>query len=178
MPSQGIVLLEDVDVAFSSRSKTKTSGVSFSALLNVLDGIGAPEGRICIMTTNHRAKLDSALVRPGRIDLEVNFSNSTKDQAKALFERWYPDSATSEKNSSDALASRFSELFRENMVSMATLQGYLLSHRTNPEKAVADLSGWLKEMEEEEEKKERSAKEERSHSSDDDLQESNSRSHN
>lgn len=41
------------------------SGVSLSALLNCLDGVGAQKGRVLIMTTNHPDELDAALTRPG-----------------------------------------------------------------------------------------------------------------
>ena len=33
-------------------------------------------GRILIITTNYREKLDKALTRPGRIDLEIEFKRS------------------------------------------------------------------------------------------------------
>ena len=52
--------------------------MSLSGLLNALDGVASQEGRILIMTTNHIEKLDSALIRPGRIDLrlELNYADS------------------------------------------------------------------------------------------------------
>jgi chaperone BCS1 len=46
------------------------------------------------MTTNHREKLDPALIRPGRIDYEVEFGNATQKQTEDLFERMYTCSAT------------------------------------------------------------------------------------
>jgi len=41
------------------------------------------------MTTNHPEKLDEALIRPGRVDHQVAFSNATQHQIKELFERMY-----------------------------------------------------------------------------------------
>jgi chaperone BCS1 len=41
------------------------------------------------MTTNHPEKLDEALIRPGRVDHQVAFSNATQLQVKELFERMY-----------------------------------------------------------------------------------------
>jgi chaperone BCS1 len=49
------------------------------------------------MTTNHREKLDPALIRPGRVDHEVEFENATQKQAKELFERMYTTTAVSTK---------------------------------------------------------------------------------
>jgi mitochondrial chaperone BCS1 len=41
------------------------------------------------MTTNHPEKLDEALIRPGRVDHQVAFSNASQGQIKELFERMY-----------------------------------------------------------------------------------------
>lgn len=41
------------------------------------------------MTTNRPEKLDEALIRPGRVDLQVAFGNATQPQIKELFERMY-----------------------------------------------------------------------------------------
>ena len=41
------------------------NAITFSALLNTLDGIAHSHGQIVIMTTNHPLVLDSALKRPG-----------------------------------------------------------------------------------------------------------------
>ncbi len=60
-PQQSIILLEDVDAAFSSRKDTPTmktayeglSPVTLSGLLNALDGVASTEARIVFMTTNY-----------------------------------------------------------------------------------------------------------------------------
>ena len=36
-----------------------------------MDGIQSSNGRIIILTTNHPEKIDSALLRPGRIDINI-----------------------------------------------------------------------------------------------------------
>jgi chaperone BCS1 len=41
------------------------------------------------MTTNHPEKLDEALIRPGRVDHQVAFSNATESQIRELFKRMY-----------------------------------------------------------------------------------------
>lgn len=64
-------------------------GISLSGLLNAIDGVASHEGRVLIMTTNKPEALDDALIRPGRVDLQVAFTNATQEQARELFERMY-----------------------------------------------------------------------------------------
>jgi chaperone BCS1 len=71
-PANSIILLEDIDAIFVERTAVNRGrGVSFSGLLNALDGVRSQEGRILFMTTNHRDRLDPALMRPGRADVHV-----------------------------------------------------------------------------------------------------------
>jgi ATP-dependent 26S proteasome regulatory subunit len=49
-----------------------SSDVTFSGLLNVLDGVASTEERLIFMTTNHLDHLDSALIRPGRLTININ----------------------------------------------------------------------------------------------------------
>lgn len=76
------------------------ASLTFSGLLNAIDGITAGEARLLILTTNHRNRLDPALVRPGRVDVEFEFGNANRQQARELFERWYaPQGLASERHS-------------------------------------------------------------------------------
>jgi ATP-dependent 26S proteasome regulatory subunit len=40
-----------------------SKGVTFTGLLNALDGVAATEGRVMFMTTNYLERLDPALIR-------------------------------------------------------------------------------------------------------------------
>ncbi|GLT44657.1 hypothetical protein SLA2020_185420 [Shorea laevis] len=53
--------------------------VTLSGLLNFIDGLWSSCGdeRIIIFTTNHKEKLDPALLRPGRMDVHVHMSYCT-----------------------------------------------------------------------------------------------------
>ncbi|CAH2060674.1 unnamed protein product [Thlaspi arvense] len=53
--------------------------VSLSGLLNFVDGLWSScgEERILIFTTNHKEKLDPALLRPGRMDVHILMGNCT-----------------------------------------------------------------------------------------------------
>ncbi|TFK48493.1 P-loop containing nucleoside triphosphate hydrolase protein [Heliocybe sulcata] len=121
VPSRCILLLEDLDAAFTrsvSRDSSSTgtpppaatasetkeaddgSTLSLSGLLNSLDGVAAAEGRLLFATTNHIERLDPALSRPGRMDVWVNFKHATKFQAQGIFKCFFPS-----KKSSPAAAS-------------------------------------------------------------------------
>ncbi len=134
VPDKSILLLEDIDCAFIQRKKnsSKDQGVTFSGLLNALDGVASAEGRIIVMTTNHIERLDPALIRPGRADVKLAFENATADQARRLFERFFPEHAHRSEE--------FAGSIEDRRYSMATLQDYLMLHRRDPEEAVGRVS--------------------------------------
>jgi len=43
------------------------------------------------MTTNHREKLDPALLRPGRADLQIQLNYASENQMKGLFKKFFPE---------------------------------------------------------------------------------------
>jgi len=70
-------------------SKLKNDDINLSNLLEVLDGILEMYGRILIITTNYPEKLDKALVRPGRIDLKIEFNKCDTKNIKDIFSNFY-----------------------------------------------------------------------------------------
>jgi hypothetical protein len=84
------VVLEDVDVLFNEDrkidEKAARHSVSFSGLLNALDGLSAPSGVIVFLTTNHIDRLDPALLRPGRIDTILTVSAPTPAQLASMYD--------------------------------------------------------------------------------------------
>ncbi|WWC66598.1 uncharacterized protein I206_100501 [Kwoniella pini CBS 10737] len=102
VPERSFILLEDVDSAFSKRVQTSEDGykssVTFSGLLNALDGVASSEERIIFMTTNHYERLDPALIRPGRVDLHELLDDAKGEQAKRLFIKFYGNSTTTIEN--------------------------------------------------------------------------------
>lgn len=63
--------------------------LNLSCLLNILDGIIETPGRIIIMTTNYPEKLDKALLREGRIDLNIELKLFNKTMIKQLLLFFY-----------------------------------------------------------------------------------------
>ena len=84
----------DLFTSFIGKSKNKSASfkkvkdISLSFLLNLMEGILEMDGRIIIMTTNHIDKIDPALIRPGRIDIKINFKMLDNKQINEMI-RFY-----------------------------------------------------------------------------------------
>ncbi|WVW78709.1 hypothetical protein I302_100669 [Kwoniella bestiolae CBS 10118] len=218
-PPQNMILIEDIDCVMPPRPKRvdnddeddddsfgtndtadpgkyglARSTVTLSGLLNAIDGVSSQEDCILFATTNHPDRLDSALSRPGRFDLQLSFKDATFDQAKALFKHFFPLSdfanhpnatarVVDEKESPeviqseedlDALAHQFAEgvffpspseesqngegkvkVEIEFGLSMAALQGFLLTHKKTPRLAAEKSSEWSNNLRQEQEERER-----------------------
>ena len=63
--------------------------VDLSFLLNLLDGVLENPGRIVIMTSNYPDMLDSALIRPGRVDVIAKFRNCSNKTVMDMIEFFY-----------------------------------------------------------------------------------------
>ena len=66
MRPRSALLMEDADTLAVNR--TEQQGMSFSTMLNVLDGPLRPHGLVCILTTNHIDRFDEAMLRTGRMN--------------------------------------------------------------------------------------------------------------
>jgi chaperone BCS1 len=86
LEERSILLIEDIDSIFNKReSADDNSSISFSNLLNILDGFLYKHGSIIFITTNHPEKLDDALLRIGRIDSIIELKYPNKNDIKLLF---------------------------------------------------------------------------------------------
>lgn len=126
-PSKAILAIEDIDAVFRKRKAGEATGVSFSGLLNAIDGVAAQEGRALIMTTNHRERLDPALIRPGRADMHVELGPVGAAAACRLFKRFFPGE--------DAYAQAFRLALGDAKITPAMLQGWLLENAEDAEAA-------------------------------------------
>jgi chaperone BCS1 len=157
VPNRTLVLLEDVDAAFSNRREQsdadgyRGANVTFSGLLNALDGVASAEERIIFLTTNHVDRLDEALVRPGRVDMTVRLGEVTRYQVGCLWDRFYEDIDLNGEYRTLFL-SRLQELGliedeagnkadRSLNTSAAALQGLFLYNKGNMEGAISMAEG-------------------------------------
>lgn len=73
----------------ANKFKLKTEEFTLSFLLNTLDGLLETDGRILIITSNHYRKLDPALTRPGRIDIEIEMKPIEFDTINEMYLHYY-----------------------------------------------------------------------------------------
>lgn len=131
VPPRSLVLLEDVDAAFVKREASNDNyRITFSGLLNCLDGVASTEERIVFMTTNHIERLDPALIRPGRVDVIERVGEADVSQIKQMFLRFYPQEPE--------LAQDFLYVCEGEKISVAMLQGYFLCYKDKPAQAVSN----------------------------------------
>jgi hypothetical protein len=71
--------------------------LDLATLLNVLDGVRETPGRIIILSTNHPERLDDALLRPGRFDLQIHFKKHSRAVLQEHVADFYEQALTEEE---------------------------------------------------------------------------------
>lgn len=77
--------------SFKKNRTDNSDSLTLSCILNTIDGVLEQDGRIIIITTNYKDKLDDALLRPGRIDMKMEFTKCSSEISKNLVEHFYND---------------------------------------------------------------------------------------
>ncbi|EGY16689.1 hypothetical protein VD0002_g1213 [Verticillium dahliae] len=157
LPKRSILLLEDADAAFVNRRQRDTDGyngatVTFSGLLNALDGLAAGEERIAFLTTNHIDRLDPALIRPGRVDMMMRIGEASRHQASQMWDRFYGDIDV-DGSARERFLARLDELglfgngqddeTRHRHTSTAAIQGLFLFNKNDMEGAIEMAQGLI-----------------------------------
>lgn len=94
METPCIALFEDFDNVFHKRDPQGNTKMSFDCLLNQISGVGARDGVLLIVTTNHIEHIDEAMgvtseygsisTRPGRIDMVLEFGSMGSEQRSKM----------------------------------------------------------------------------------------------
>ncbi|XP_045802793.1 AAA-ATPase At3g50940-like [Trifolium pratense] len=83
MSNRSILVIEDIDCTINLQNRedeevvnNEHNKVTLSGLLNAVDGLWSccKEEHIIVFTTNHKERLDPALLRPGRMDKQIHLS--------------------------------------------------------------------------------------------------------
>ncbi|KAF7623896.1 putative bcs1 AAA-type ATPase [Aspergillus flavus] len=149
----------------ANNDKRPSNGITLSGFLNNIDGLTANDGRILIMTTNAIEDLDDALLRPGRIDLKIEFGYADS----LALEQWFllifmkpaegpvmgnrdscgrirPCSLPAHPDWTSDYIAHLSTLFAENLppgrFTAAEVQDFLLKYRSRPVEAVNNAPQW------------------------------------
>jgi hypothetical protein len=89
--------------------------IDLAFLLNLLDGVIEYPGRMIIMTSNYPEKIDKALLRPGRIDFQLNFDYADNEMAADMFENFFGIRKTFENlDNRKITAARLNQIMCEN----------------------------------------------------------------
>jgi chaperone BCS1 len=130
-PDNSLILIEDIDCVFDENRDShedKKNSITFSGLLNAIDGVSAGEGRILFATTNHIDRIDPALIRPGRIDRRELIDYPNREQAERMFLRFFP-------NSDEHCRKAFTRCVNGDgdvRVSAAAIQAHLVKYSHSP----------------------------------------------
>ena len=133
---QTMMVFEDIDCIFKERKShdENKNNITFSGLLNALDGITSDENLVCFITTNYKNHLDSALLRPGRIDYIMRFDYSTKEQIQEMFRDF---TGCDDINKAQTFYKVCADL--QIKVSTALLQQYLMQYMDQPDEALSNV---------------------------------------
>lgn len=130
MPANAVLLLEDIDRVFAGRENVKEgSNITFSGLLNCMDGAFYKHGLTTIITTNHIDKLDEALLRTGRIDVKMEIARPSDKEISTYLSHFYEKDIKIEGNFD---------------LTMSDIQEVCLTHRHCPEEAIEKIISLIK----------------------------------
>ena len=104
--------------------------LTLSFLLNLLDGVLETPGRILIMTSNYPEKLDKALIRPGRVDVNICFKKCTHNTIVQMLNYFYD-------NLNFDLMKDIQ--FKDSFFTPAEVYQILFKYINMPEKAIEEL---------------------------------------
>lgn len=126
-----INIVDDEDYASMFNNKEK---LTLSSLLEFFDGVIERDGMFNILTTNKRNEMDSALIRPGRIDLDIEIPLPSIHLIGYIFNFMYSDT------DSDILKKLFLDnvhLIPQNKFSTAKIMNSFILHE--PSSGIKDL---------------------------------------
>jgi hypothetical protein len=113
----------------NNKDKDENDKLTLGSILEILDGLIECPGRVVIMTTNHKEHLDSALLRPGRIDMEIEFKKLRRGHIAQIYQKWY-NKPMNIKVATDIPDYKFTQ---------AEISQLLFKHEQNPHEFVKEL---------------------------------------
>ena len=82
-------IVKEPDGSVAMMEEPPRNRLTLASLLEVFDGVMEMPGRMMVITTNHPEKLDKALIRPGRIDLNLEFGKCSSRDVADIYKNFY-----------------------------------------------------------------------------------------
>ena len=131
-PERKVELEQQIKEVEEELERHATDAITLSSLLDVLDGTYEIPDRMFCITTNDPETLDPAFIRPGRVDMIVQFTNATHDIILGMFSNFYEQKFDIE----------MFEGVCEKMISPAMVNQILFKHFYSPTNAITELETW------------------------------------
>ena len=115
------MLIEDIDHLFDPKKQhdDMRHAITFSGLLNIMDGISKVKKLICIITCNSIDVLDKTLLR--RIDYSVKFSVGVTEEQLISFCNQLPNNIEIDRD-------KFVKYFKNKETTINIIQKWVLYH--------------------------------------------------
>lgn len=130
---KSLIVVEDLDRFLIGQFSS--SAVSFSGLLNFMDGIisSCGEERVLVFTVNGKDQIDQAVMRPGRIDVHMSFPLCDFSAFKSLASNYLG-------LKEHKLFPQVEEIFQTGAsLSPAEIGEIMISNRTSPSRALKSV---------------------------------------
>jgi len=148
LEKNSVLLLEDIDCIFEHRkASSDTPFLSFSNLLNILDGVLYKHGIIIFITTNHPEKLDHALMRMGRIDMIVQLNYPKEQEIKKLF--MDINDKLAQEDELLVIYNKFYNSIKNKKITMSAIVNFLFKYRVqcmDNIKEIIDTNQYLQQL--------------------------------
>ena len=122
-------ILSKLDNIIIKENNIPSDKLTLSCLLNILDGILETPGRIIILTSNYPEKIDKALLRPGRIDMNIELKKASSLIIKQILSFFYDSSIENLKEVS----------FKDYIITPAKVMNICLNNMNDIDNAVIEL---------------------------------------
>ncbi len=110
----------------SDNKVSRKRNIKLGEILELLDGISETDDRVIIFTTNYPEKLDKALIRPGRIDMMIEFKKLRRVDIRDNFKQWFGYDIPKDKLSK----------IKENSITQAEFGKLCFENKSNPNKII------------------------------------------
>jgi hypothetical protein len=121
---------EKADMRREADEELEADRITKDSMFNILDGTLEIPDRMIAITTNFPDVIDEALIRPGRIDMIVEFKKATRAVMLEQFEAFYDE---------DFELSEF-EKIRDYKVSQAQVNAVMFKNFDKPKAAIEELT--------------------------------------